>query len=96
MVTSAAQELVDLLLRMNEVPIEHGAMALFEFIAGGSPLTADSEEVVVVSVARLWTPFGWPLALVTERIHAQFLAVYPPPWPLPSEIPCVRQPSRRA
>jgi hypothetical protein len=173
MVTSAAQELADLLLRADEVPIEHGATALYESIAGeslvsadislapvgqltdeerillGTPLPADmrrregllrcttglpvasvtalvvtsrlpeparaersprcralhglgitreqfsatvtpghldeaGSEVAVVSYARLWTPSGWPLALVTERVHAQFLAAYPLPWPLAS------------
>lgn len=39
-------------------------------------------EIAVLSVARLWAPSGWPLALVTERVHTQFLAAYPPPWPL--------------
>jgi hypothetical protein len=38
-------------------------------------------EIAVVSVARLWTPTGWPLALVTGQVHARFLAAYPPPWP---------------
>lgn len=37
-------------------------------------------EIAVFSVARLWAPSGWPLALVTERVHAKFLAAYPPPW----------------
>jgi hypothetical protein len=190
MVTSAAQELVNFLLRTNEaVPIEQGATALLESIAGHSPISADvsvapadqltgeervllgapvladvhrreglllctpdlpaahvtalvvthrvpepahralgitpagqiqrtpqneharmplgralrglgvtreqlsatatpfhlneeGSEIAVLSVARLWTPSGWPLALVMERVHAQFLDAYPPPWPL--------------
>jgi hypothetical protein len=45
-------------------------------------LNEAGSEIAVVSVARLWTPSGWPLALVMERVHAQFLAAYPPPWPL--------------
>jgi hypothetical protein len=45
-------------------------------------LDEEGTEVAVLSVARLWTPSGWPLALVTERVHAQFLSAYPPPWPL--------------
>ena len=43
-------------------------------------LTEASSEIAVFSIARLWTPSGWPLALVTERIHTQFLTAYPPPW----------------
>jgi hypothetical protein len=46
---------------------------------------ADSDddcEIAVLSTARLWCPSGWPLALVTEQIYAQFLDAYPPPWPL--------------
>jgi hypothetical protein len=188
MVTSAAQELADLLLRAGEIPIEHGATALFESIAGGIPVNADisqapvgqltdeerillgtpepadvlhregllrcatgrsvasitalvvtsripeparqalgitpaghtprraqaraplgralhglgitreqlaaaatpghldeaGSEIAVISFARLWIPSGWPLALVTERVRAQFLAAYLPPWPLPA------------
>jgi hypothetical protein len=45
-------------------------------------LDETGSEIAVRSTARLWTPSGWPLALVTERIYAQFLAAYPPPWPL--------------
>ncbi len=185
MVSSAAQQLADLLQRTNEAPIERGAMALLESIAGGNPISADvsiadvrqltdeervllgtpsvadvhrregmlrsaagfpiagitalmvtsrvpeparlalgitldgriertpqkeqasralhglgitreqlsattvsghldnaDPEIAVRSTARLWTPSGWPLALVIERVYAQFLAAYPPPWPL--------------
>ena len=39
-------------------------------------------ELAVRSTARLWTPSGWPVALLAERVYAQFLAAYPPPWPL--------------
>jgi hypothetical protein len=44
---------------------------------------AAEDEIAVLSSARLWRPSGWPLALVTEQIYAQFLNAYPPPWPLP-------------
>jgi hypothetical protein len=44
-------------------------------------------EIAVRSTARLWIPSGWPLALVTERVHAQFLAAHPPPWPLADTMP---------
>jgi hypothetical protein len=189
-VTSAARQLADLLLQAGEVPIEHGATAILQSIANGSPLTAEisvrpashltdeerallgvpvpadvhlreghlrcpdglpvadvtalivthrvpeaarsalgitpdghlqdrphdrpqprtplghalrglgvtreqlsatatpcdldeaGAEIAVYSVARLWTPSGWPLALITERIHARFLAAHPPPWSL--------------
>lgn len=39
-------------------------------------------EIAQLSSARLWRPSGWPLALVTEQVYAQFLDTYPPPWPL--------------
>ena len=54
------------------------------FSATATPghLDESSTEIAVISTGRLWTPSGWPLALVTERVHAQFLAAYPPPWPL--------------
>lgn len=50
---------------------------------------ADSDdcEIAVLSTTRLWCPSGWPLALVTEQIYAQFLDAYPPPWPLAAENP---------
>lgn len=51
-------------------------------------------EIAVLSVARLWTPSGWPLALVTERVHAQFLATYPPPGPSPTQRPKPLFPNR--
>lgn len=37
---------------------------------------------VLASTALLRTASGLPLALVTERVYARFLAAYPPPWPL--------------
>jgi hypothetical protein len=40
------------------------------------------EATALRSVARLWSPDGYPLALVTERVTARFLDTYPPPWPL--------------
>jgi hypothetical protein len=55
-----------------------------QLVAAATPYQineADS-EIAVLSVARLWTPSGWPLALVTERVHATYLAACPPPWPL--------------
>jgi hypothetical protein len=42
--------------------------------------------IAVLSSARIWCPSGWPLALVTEQIHAQFLEAYPPPWLLADVI----------
>jgi hypothetical protein len=46
---------------------------------------AAEDEIAVLSSARLWLPSGWPLALVTEQIYAQFLNAYPPPWPCPTQ-----------
>lgn len=47
-------------------------------VLSGHPDDADS-EIAVLSSARLWLPSGWPLALVTEQIHTQFLEAYPVP-----------------
>ena len=47
----------------------------------------DGCEISVLSSARLWRPSGWPLALVTEQVYAQFLDAYPPPWPLADADP---------
>jgi hypothetical protein len=55
----------------------------FSAIATPYHIEEAGTEIAVVSTARLWTPSGWPLALVTERVHAQFLAAHPPPWPIP-------------
>jgi hypothetical protein len=38
----------------------------------------DGSELVISSAARLW--LGCPIAIVTERVHREFLACFPGPW----------------
>ena len=74
-------------------PLGHALRGLASAASNSAqPLPLDTAgdagcEIAVLSSARLWRPSGWPLALVTEQIYAQFLDAYPPPWPLADADP---------
>ncbi len=75
----------------NPTPLGHAlrGLGISREQLGAVVTRADSDdgEIAVLSNARLWCPSGWPLALVTEQVYAQFLDAYPPPWPLAAENP---------